>query len=161
MYLNRRATRNFSGQERFWGIRALRETFRLKTQEKNAPQGKISELFLLGALKTTFWMEDITQEWTQLGSFFPKSRHFFRFSRKRRGGIRPPRPSCALVKTNLIQFVIFNPRKVPWSWIALYQNSFLISPGCYISWLNATLDDLQTRPWRQILLFLPNNSWTV
>ena len=28
-----------------------------------------------------------------------------------------------------IQFVIFNPRKVQWNWIAFYQNSFAISPG--------------------------------
>ena len=35
------------------------------------------------------------------------------------------------VSTNLlsIQFVIFNPWKVPWNWIAFYQNSFVISPG--------------------------------
>ena len=28
----------------------------------------------------------------------------------------------------------------------------------YITWLDATLDDLQTRPLRQILLYLRNNS---
>ena len=33
------------------------------------------------------------------------------------------------------KFVIFNPLKVPWTWIAFYQSSFVISPGCYISWL--------------------------
>ena len=48
--------------------------------QKKAPQGKILELFLLDTLKTTFWMEDSTQEWTQLGLFSPKSGHFFRFS---------------------------------------------------------------------------------
>ena len=32
---------------------------------------------------------------------------------------------------------------------------------CYITWLGATLDDFQTRPLRQILLFLRNNSLTV
>ena len=58
-------------------------------------------------------------------------------------------------------FVIFNPWKVPWNWIAFYQNSFVISPGCYISWLDATLDELQTRSLRQILLSLWNNSLTV
>ena len=30
---------------------------------------------------------------------------------------------------SLIQFVIFNPWKLPWNWIAFYQNSFAISPG--------------------------------
>ena len=29
----------------------------------------------------------------------------------------------------LIQFVIFNPLKVPWGWIAFHWNSFVISPG--------------------------------
>ena len=57
-----------------------------------------------------------------------------------------------------IQFVIFNPWKVPWNWITFYQDSFVVSPGCYISWLDATLEDLQTRPLRQILLCLRNNS---
>ena len=28
-----------------------------------------------------------------------------------------------------LQFVIFNPWKVPWKWIAFYQNSFVLSPG--------------------------------
>ena len=59
------------------------------------------------------------------------------------------------------QFVIFNPWKALWNWIVFYQNSFVISPSCYISWLDATLDDLQTRPLRQILLFLRNKSLTV
>ena len=60
-----------------------------------------------------------------------------------------------------IQFVIFNPWKLPWNWIAFYQNSFVISPDLFITWLDATMDDLQTRPLRQILLFLWNNSLTV
>ena len=28
-----------------------------------------------------------------------------------------------------LQFVIFNPSKVSWNWMAFYQNSFVISPG--------------------------------
>ena len=28
-----------------------------------------------------------------------------------------------------LQFIIFNPWKVPWNWIVFYQNSFVISPG--------------------------------
>ena len=49
------------------------------------------------------------------------------------------------------QFVIFNPWKVPWNWIAFYQNSFVTSPGLFY---HLILDDLQTRPLHQILLFL-------
>ena len=63
-----------------------------------------------------------------------------------------------VVKSHLLQFVIFNPWKVPWNWTVFYQNSFVISPCCYITWLDVILDDLQTRPFRQILLFLRNNS---
>ena len=37
--------------------------FSSKTQENKAPQGKILELFRLDTLKTTFLMEDLTQEW--------------------------------------------------------------------------------------------------
>ena len=29
----------------------------------------------------------------------------------------------------VIQFVIFNPWKLPWNWISFYQNSFVASPG--------------------------------
>ena len=68
--------------------------------------------------------------------------------------------NCSVVITTT-QFVIFNPRKLLWNWIAFYQNSVVISPGLFITWLEATMDDLQTRPLRQILLFLWNNSLTV
>ena len=54
------------------------------------------ELFLLDTLKTIFLMEDLTQEWTKLGPFFPKSIHFVRFSNKSRGDLpHLPLPSCA------------------------------------------------------------------
>ena len=56
---------------------------------KKVPQGKILELFLLDTLKTTFWMGDSTQGWTQLRPFFPKSGRFSIFI-KDRGGLLPP-----------------------------------------------------------------------
>ena len=38
--------------------------------------------------------------------------------------------NCVLEMANFTeQFVIFNPWKVPWNWMAFYQNSFVISPG--------------------------------
>ena len=40
-------------------------------------------------------------------------------------------------------------------------NSLLSKVFCYITWLDATMNDLQTRALRQILLFLWNNSLTV
>ena len=56
-----------------------------KNTQKKAPQGKILELFLLDTLKTTFWMEDSTQRWTQLGPFFPKVRALFWIFKKGQG----------------------------------------------------------------------------
>ena len=53
-----------------------------------------------------------------------------------------------------LKYAIFLPWKVPWNWIAFSQNSFVISTVCYITWLDATVDDLQTRSLRQILFFL-------
>ena len=65
------------------------------------------ELFLLDTLKTSFSMEDLTQEWTQLGLFFPKWGHFFRFSNKSRGGLPPPAPppSCAPERYFLVTYI--------------------------------------------------------
>ena len=44
---------------------------------------------------------------------------------------------------------------------AVELNSLSSKFFCYITWLDATLDDLQTRPLRQILLFFRNNSLAV
>ena len=41
-------------------------------------------------------MENLTQKWTQSGSFYQKSGQFFRFS-KRVGEVSPFDPSCATV----------------------------------------------------------------
>ena len=65
----------------------------IKNAREKGPAGKILELFLLDTLKTTFWMEDLAKGWTQLGPFFSKSGHFFRFSKKGRGGL-PPDPTA-------------------------------------------------------------------
>ena len=54
------------------------------------------------------------------------------------------------------QFVIFNPWKTPEE-----LNSLLSKLICYITWLDATMGDLQRRSLRKILLFLWNNSLTV
>ena len=48
----------------------------VKNLKKKVPQGKILEFFLLDTLKTTFWMEILTQRWTLSGPFFPKSGYF-------------------------------------------------------------------------------------
>ena len=76
----------------------------LKNTQKKTPEGKILELFLLDTLKTIFWMEDSTQGWTQLGPFFPKSGHFFRFWKKGRVGLLPL-VACLLSSKVVYKFV--------------------------------------------------------
>ena len=44
--------------------------------------------------KTTFWIKNVTQRWTQLRYFFPKSGYFLWFLKKHREG--PVPPSCVL-----------------------------------------------------------------
>ena len=48
-------------------------------------QGNILESFLLDTLKTAFWMENLTQRWTETEPFFQKSGHFFFDIQKRHG----------------------------------------------------------------------------
>ena len=45
----------------------------LQTSEKETPQGNILTFFLLDTLKTTFWMENLTQRWRQTGPIFQKA----------------------------------------------------------------------------------------
>ena len=70
------------------------DKFFVKNTREKSPQRKILELLLLDSLKSTFWMEDSTQGWT-MTVYFPKSRHFFRFSKKAgEACIPPPPPPC-------------------------------------------------------------------
>ena len=62
---------------------------------KEAPSGKILEFFLLDTLKTTFWMENLTQRWIQSGPFYSKSGYFCRFWKKGKGGLPLFPLSCA------------------------------------------------------------------
>ena len=45
--------------------------------------------------------------------------------------------------TSTNQFAIFNPWKVPWNWMAFYQNSFVISPGLLYHLIRRDMGDLQ------------------
>ena len=58
-----------------------------KTHGRKALPGKILEFFFQDTVKTTFRLKNLTQRWTQLEFFFAKLVHFFRFSKKDRGGI--------------------------------------------------------------------------
>ena len=71
------------------------------------------EFFLLDTLKTTFWIEYLTQRWTLSGPFSEKSRHFFRFSKKGRGGLPLPPLAAHLGEiTDSLDLYEFTDRKV-------------------------------------------------
>ena len=77
----RRATRNFQGREGFVEFGHLDKHF-VKNTKKEGPAGKIWHIFLLDTLKTTFWMEQITQWWIQPGPFFQNQDTFFYFQKR-------------------------------------------------------------------------------
>ena len=53
----------------------------VKNIRKKILQGNILE-FLLDTLKAVFWMENLTERWTQSGPFSPKLGHFFSIFKK-------------------------------------------------------------------------------
>ena len=63
--------------------------------------------FLLDTLKTTFWMEHLTQRWTQSGHF----------SQKGQGRPSLSHPSCAPVSVTEYASISLNMHKYPWNWI--------------------------------------------
>ena len=96
----------------------------LKMQQRKVPQGSILEIFLLDPLKTTFWMENLSQRWKQSGLFIPKSRHLFQFSK--RAGEASPLPLV------LHLWVSLNMHQYPWiSLISLkmLEETVLNMPG--------------------------------
>ena len=75
--------RNISGH-REWaggGVRFVKlghfDTDFVKNTRERGTAGKHFGDFFLDTLKTTFWMEKLTQRWTQSGPFFQKSGRFF------------------------------------------------------------------------------------
>ena len=67
-----------------------------KHKEKR-PRREIFEFFLQDILKTTPWIESLTQRWKKSGLFFPKSGHFLQFLKKGWGGLPlspPPLVAC-------------------------------------------------------------------
>ena len=62
----------------------------LKTIKRSCCE-KFGRFFVLDVLKTKFWMENLTQRWTQSGpSFFQNQSTFFDFQEKGRGGLCLP-----------------------------------------------------------------------
>ena len=86
------------------------------SQEKMVAQGNILEIFLLDNLKTLFLTENLTQRWAQSGTSFPKSEHFFRFSK--RAGETFPFPLVALlVSAAEYASIPLNMPKYPWKYL--------------------------------------------
>ena len=86
------ATRHFQGKGGRGFVELGRfDNYVVKNTRKRGPARKHFRVFLLDALKTTFWMEGLTQRWTQWRSFIPKPGHFFDFQ-KEQGGDLPSSP---------------------------------------------------------------------
>ena len=96
--------------------RALRQNILSKTRKKR-PLENILEFFLLDSLKTTFWMENLPQRWTQSVPFFPKPGHFFDFQKMQWGSLLSPQVERLWVWLNLHQY----------SWICLniFENAWI------------------------------------
>ena len=76
------ATRNFSGQLSFLGMRTLWYTFYLEHTKERSHREKFWSFFLLGALKNALQMKYLTHRWAQSGYFFLKSRYLFSIFKK-------------------------------------------------------------------------------
>ena len=55
--------------------------------------------------------------------------HIYNIERMKSSVLSGHEDAVQMVMFDRNQFVIFNPWKLPWNWIAFYQNSFVISPG--------------------------------
>ena len=82
----------FQGRESFVELGHLDNYF-VRNTRKKAPTGKY--FFLLDTLKITFWMENLTQKWTQLGPFFFQNKGIF-FDLKKRRDAHPLSLVCNL-----------------------------------------------------------------
>ena len=79
----------------------------IKTTKRKGPTGNILKFFLLGILKTTFWMDNLTQRLTQSSPFFPKS--------ERMGEVSPLPSSWAPVRVAEYASIIYlNILENPW-----------------------------------------------
>ena len=71
---------------------------------------------------------------------------------------RTPPVAASEYTTDALSVCHFKSMKNPVEMNSLF---YYITCSFYIAWLHAALDDLQTRPLRQILLFLGNDSLAV
>ena len=82
-----------------------------KIQEKETPQENILDFFLINTRKTTFWMEDLIQRWTQ--AFLSKIWTLFSILKSAKEAY-PLLPSCAPVSVAEYASVSLNMPKYPW-----------------------------------------------
>ena len=109
-----------------------------KTTEKQALHWNILDFFLLDTLKITIRIENLTRWWTQSGSFFVESRHFFQFS-KREGEVFPLLPSCAPVSVAEYASISLNMSKYPCKCL---NKLFWLCHGSDYAWLSYMFDRL-------------------
>ena len=77
----------FQDRRGFGQLEHFNRHFIKNTRKKRPHRETFWSFFSQILLKTTFWMESLTQGWTQWGPFIPKSGHIFQFSKKCREGI--------------------------------------------------------------------------
>ena len=135
----RHATRNFSGQRRFHGTRALL----LKTQVKNIPQENILEYFS----SRNYWNYILN------GKFNPKMdtiRTFFLqnwgtfFDFQKGQGRPPPTPPSKPVSFAEYASIYLNIPKYPWKWL---NKLFWLCQGSEYAWSSFMFNRLLKMPW--------------
>ena len=87
-------------------------------------------------------MENLTQRWAQSGPFFPKSGHYFRFS-KRTGEASPLPLSCAPLSVTEYASISLNMPKYPWKCL---NKLFWICQGSEYTWSSDMPDRLLKMP---------------
>ena len=71
----------FRAGEISWNQGTLINLLLKKNKEKKPLRENLGNFFSLILLKTTPLIENLTQRWTKSGPLFPKSGHFFQFSK--------------------------------------------------------------------------------
>ena len=91
--------------------------------------GRISDFFLLNALKAVLKIKNVSHQWRRSVHFFPKSLHFFSFLKKGHAKSYPLTPSCP----SGYMFDILTEKS------CLLQFRLNLFMGCSYIWKNFTL----------------------
>ena len=98
--------------------------------------------FVLDTIKTTFWMDNITQRCTPSRPSFPKSGHFFWFS-KRAGKVSPLPPSWVPVSVPEYGPISLNMSKYSYNCL---NKLFLLCQGFEYAWSSYMFDRILKMP---------------